>query len=416
MKMDKIDLFRDLLVTQTDHWMLFPIVMFIANTAGVLFLSFEDVCGFLLLGMVLLVMGIIIQKRVRYVVLLPVPFILYLYYLNQAHFSTKRLLQVYIVMAVVYLVIAIIRDVTDVLPVMNVMPPYIYVILMFLLWIAMKAENVPTEYFPYVVGLIVATILYMTGLFVDNYMSFTYSNIETSASMPKGKIFRAGFSTSGIYVVISSFILITIALLGVPNSLFDDGIFGLFKAILKFLFGDADGTPQKAPEDEEMLDRMVNPFPEGEESLFGMIIGKLILVLVWVALLAAAYAIVLGIIRVIRYFRLPEYRREGMKLILEDGSEEEYEKLGEDAMFKDSRERERNLSVNQRIRRLYKKQLVNTVADVERRQHMTAREYVQTEGPKEPETFADIYEKARYSNAECDKEDLKNMHIACRRK
>lgn len=410
MKKDKVDIVRDIVATQTNHWIFFPLVLFFANSAGIQVLAGKDMAGFLLLGVVFFGLCCIMQLKVRYVFLLPVPVILYGAFLMLMDFSTWWIKVAFALLLAGYFLYSLVMMLREITPFMGVIPAYIIPIIMFGIWVMAKAEHVKIDYLPYYMGIIVTTILYLLSIYLDNYMRFTYLNDETAASMPRTKIFRSGMFMSGSFIALTSLGMLGIALFSLPDSIWENGILMLLRAIVVNLLKGDFGETEEEVEDKPMQ-QMTLP-PSGDSSLLGAIIEKILMAMLVVLTLVAAFIIIQGLIRAIRYFRFPEYRRGNYKVVLDDGTQDEYEKLGLEHSEKVSRDREKRTSINQKIRRLYKKKVIDKVADEKKRDHMTAREFVKEQCD---ETVANVYEKARYSDMQCNKEDLKNMQTACRK-
>ena len=153
-------------------------------------------------------------------------------------------------------------------------------------------------------------------------------------------------------------------------------------------------------------------FHPGAPSLFWRIMEVLLFVLVVLILLALVAYLAFLIIRFI--LRRLSVKRIGYEVEEEVEAIDIHESLGpkklQEAM---KNEKEGYLSPRQRIRRIYKRSAMDSEHTGQELPFMTARELALEE--RTPLLSA-IYEKARYSLLPCDKEDVKKLQAALRKK
>ena len=407
MKTDKIDVVRDILATQANHWIFFPLVMFFANASGVWSLSFGDIAGFLVLGVVAVVMCFIMKQEVKFLVLMPVPVVAFILATSLFHFSSNAITICMIILVWVYFLYFLVKSLREVDPYMGAMPPYVGLLLFFILWVMMKAEHVVTNYFSNYIGFIVAIVFYLFAMYLENYQQFTYLNETTSASMPRQKLFRSGIFMSTSFITLGGLIMLTIALMSVSDSFLEKAFVWILKTIGR-LFDKESGEVVEEEFEQGMM--QMPDLPDEGSSPFWDMLGKLIIAIFILLFIIGIGYLLLALIKAIRDFRFPEYKRNAYKITLDDGTEDEYEKLEVKTMEK--KERGGRLTIEQKIRRLYKRQVSETISDEEKRSRITAREFVKEQGIN---IVADVYEKARYSDEQCTREDLKNMQAVCRK-
>lgn len=265
---------------------------------------------------------------------------------------------------------------------------------------------------------IVLIVVYVIHYFLDKYVNEIKMNSDTAGNMPGDAIFKSGLKAIVLFLGILVPLMLFVSNLEVVKAFFNI-LFDWFIKILRFILSllpSDDGTTAEAP-------ISINPtaLPEGGDgnSIIGKIMEVIFGVIVGGTLLFFLEILIVNLYKYIKELIFGRFK-----------GKEQYESRN---TFGDKREKLRNkevinkpkkklliaLSVDEKVRRLYQKTLLNdkeytktnqsTNNDIE---YITAREYEKT---RELNGFANAYEKARYSNEVCTKEDYKMMKESIRK-
>ncbi|MBQ9489896.1 MAG: DUF4129 domain-containing protein, partial [Lachnospiraceae bacterium] len=232
-------------------------------------------------------------------------------------------------------------------------------------------------------------------------------------NMPKAKIFHSGAKSAFMYVALLIVPLIFIASFSVSDDFFQM-IRYWFRSMMKAIFSKINATPDERNthlQDGPATDPTQMPtLPNGQPSFFWRVLEVIVFAIVILLIVYALGTIILKIIHALS-------SRRRTKLLMEAEEETEdldlHEELKEHNSSKEPEENESLLSPRQRIRRMYRRKALSTQKEIYELNRMTAREVAMEE--KNPE-IATVYEKARYSELPCTKEDVTQMQAACRRK
>lgn len=264
-------------------------------------------------------------------------------------------------------------------------------------------------YYPFVLflGMIITFITFFLAFYVDQYLIFITRNEETSNSLPKDKIFRSGMELSFYYLGIGAVILFLISSFALSDEFlgrFWGNVKNAFRKVIKYLLSLIKQKDRNTHVSDGAESFQTNfPPMEQHQSLFWQIMEVLLFALVVIILVAVLLYLLYKIFRFLKRF-LPEKR------IYE--AEEEVENLDMHETIVPKRktlwdaEEEGNRSIRQKIRRIYKQKARFTGWKTEDLAQSTAREVaLELQNP----VLSVIYEKARYTEEPCDKEDLKRL-------
>lgn len=413
MKHDNTFILRELFATQANHWFFFVAVL-IFYTERILLPGIWDVCAWILLGFLPTILQLVRKNNSR---------ILMIFFFHVAAVAVTALLPLsstgvwilYLVIAMGYVIMSLLRVLHNTEFPTHVVPLYISLAVTFLTpFILSFRENV-LYYFPFCIAMILQAGMFFLTFFMDKYFLFTTRNSGTASSMPEKQIFSSGIRGVSLYMLAVSGILFLVSLMAFPEEWYRQIRLWLrnsYSALLRFLFGwifVQEDSPQFSQEymDEASVGGQMGSMPV-RTSGFWMLLEKLFVILMIVALFTLILNIILRIIRYLSKWKISEETEE-------DVSEDEDVRIRlSPRKTKTVTEKEEGrLSIKQRIRRLYKKKLLESSPDRTFLKSLTAREF---SAEQNNPLLGEIYEKARYSNESCDRQDLKKMQLACRRK
>ena len=261
----------------------------------------------------------------------------------------------------------------------------------------------------YRLSLILVILLYAVILFLQSYEDFLTVNRLSTGRIPFQEILRSGLRSTTTFVLLSG-----ILLLGVSQFAWLKPFLQLLRSglvmFLRFLFG---LLPTDPSDSDVVVEQTVvggdMPPMEAEDPFF------LWVILEYVAVIALLIACVFLLYRGIR--RLLSFLRDRMQISFTEvlpgkqESTDKREKLELSADKNDSRPDKRRFPFlfsdsRQKIRRIYQKKINNCGLAKERLPFYTARD---AEKSLSAEGMAAIYEKARYSEAPCTEEDVRQM-------
>jgi hypothetical protein len=257
-----------------------------------------------------------------------------------------------------------------------------------------------------------AIALYFLISYIESYLNFLMVNEGSASHIPEKEIFRSGMRLTIGYTLCGSLVLMATADITWFKSLLHLIAYGL-RSIVAFLFrfiSLQEEYPESAGETGSGIANVELPDVSGESFWLWDVLGYLAFALVVAALLIAAYKGLRSL--------LHQIRENWGKLQQTPGEDGTFS--GEDVREQLVSVRTKNqrrkslwgfLSVNEQIRRLYRRRAVQMESDADKLRRMTARECA--DRIQVPE-IARIYEKARYSGQECSQTDLKEMKMYVR--
>lgn len=266
----------------------------------------------------------------------------------------------------------------------------------------------------YVVLLIVLTAMYFIGCYVERCLDFLRMNAESAGYIPERTIFYAGLRSVLCYTGLGVLLLVILANTVSLKRLME-WLKNGFLALLRYLFHFFSRERQSI---EEMEKQVLEGGPDiidlsGPEEPFFLwqILEKLLYVTVALALV---YLLVKAVKELIGFIRRYLEGRVSRQEYTAGEFSDKREKIGL-ASGRKKRNAFKSFTVTERIRRQYKRRVWADQKLQESKSFnltdCTAREYARFSGRA---AVADLYEKARYSDRVCNKEDLKHMKEACK--
>jgi hypothetical protein len=252
-------------------------------------------------------------------------------------------------------------------------------------------------------------------------------NANSTGVMPEKEIFRSGIGFTGIYTFAGILILLAASRLTWLRTIMQF-LLKLVRTVMSFLFSRSSGDeimePVKELEQQVIKESdAIAPLPQSNSSWIWDVIFVIILLIGAAIVLFLLYKALLRIIQAIN--AASKKKRKALKADELNEIMDVREKLD---ISKDKNHRRKPgelfgfLSAQERIRRIYKKKVSQykpnrlTGSEKQRKDDFTEERlkfYTAREMEERMETpFAEIYEKARYSDEECTSKDVKAMEAA----
>lgn len=401
---------REFMATTTNHWTFLPVVYAFAALKG---MTMIDLLGWSLVGVLPSIL-FLVREYVQSILLQLCFFPIYMGILVLLPVQTDVLKGIYLFMVMVYILLSafmsIKRD-----HVTKILPPFIALGIGFALALFVF-PNMQIYQFPFVLLLstVIAVLFFFLAFYLDQYLIFIIRNEETSSSMPKSKIFRSGMILSGYYLGIGAVLLFVISSFAISEEFIGSfwiRIKGILREGIRWLlnlFGKAEHDSQIQDGGEGMPWKF-EEVPHQAPSLFWKVLEILLFVIVAIII---AYAVIWFILTILRLLYRIWPRRVQYEAEEEVESIDLHETLSHKTHFFQETYDERDMSIRQRIRKIFKKRAIRSHVERERLPYHTAREITVEEYP----LLADLYEKARYSNLDCRKEELSALQQSLRKK
>lgn len=250
-------------------------------------------------------------------------------------------------------------------------------------------------------------ICYIVAYYVLRYLFFVSMNEKTAEKVPEKEIFGSGMGYVLLFVGGS-----TLCMLLSVNVTLLDRVVGWIKGVVSYLLGlflhIYESDNDTFMEDYSSVEPGDIPFEEAAEpGMFWLVLEKIMYVILAVIIIVVIAAVVKQIVRLIMYGFSAGKRK---KTVMLQSHEDIREKLSPEKKKGTGREplRER-LSYRGRIRALYKRTAIGQrkLLIGEKSLHVlsyfTAKECCEQIGR---DGLKEAYEKARYSDAECTREDV----------
>lgn len=262
------------------------------------------------------------------------------------------------------------------------------------------------KYFIYA-SLILALSLYFPVTYIENYLNFLTVNSSSASHIPEREIFGSGIRLTAGYTLAGAVFLMAVADIAWFRNilrLFSLGLRGLLILLFHIVptkdAPDVDSSGGGAPGGAGGI-----PIPEGEAFWLWDVIGYMAVVLFLLALCVTLW-------KTFRFFVRTMRERFGIRFREEETADfpevsDEREKIAPGRRGKKRVVRHLGFpSIEEQIRRLYRRRAMQAQPDIGKLKIMTARECA--EELQTPELAA-VYEKARYSGLPCSRTDLKEM-------
>ncbi len=279
----------------------------------------------------------------------------------------------------------------------------------------------------YIFAIIMVLALYFVYRYLTEYLNFLVVNASSTGVLPEKEIFCSGLRLAMLYTFAGMLILVCTS-----QVTWLKAILGAFRDILCVIVQIIawlipDYTPksttltQTAQEEQALME----PLPEpGGPALIWQILEVVAVLALLMGLLFVFFKLVVKLIAFIKKAMQRQVRTHNETI------SEVYDVREKCAPIRKTDGRKKNsefvhfLDAKERIRRIYKKRVITykplSLEDTHKRQRRaydpekpelyTAREMQLEMGA---DAFAEIYEKARYSNAACNGQDVKRMKELC---
>ena len=414
MSQKSITLVKEFMAVTTNHWTFFPIVFLIAAVSE---LSGMALLGWVFTGFVPFFLAFL-RVNTRSVLLQILCYPISMGILTLFPIEPEILKGIYFFFITIYILLSVFQTITRSDKPTKIIPPFIFIgIHLFSALIIFPHREIYHYPFLLLMGMLIAGITFFLAFYMEQYLLFVTKNEGTSSSMPKQKIFRSGLMNSLYYLGIGTVLLLLISSFGISDYFlhaFWDKIKKGIRKLIHYISGlfSHDQDPAHLSDGLENAMNSQPDFQPGATSLFWRIMEVLLFVLVVLILLALAAYLAYLIIRFI--LRHLSVKRIGYEVEEEVENLDIHESLGHKKTNPEEKpEKEGYLSPRQRIRRIYKRRALDSDHTGQELPFMTARELAEED--RTP-LLAAIYEKARYSLLPCEKEDVKKLQSALRRK
>lgn len=265
--------------------------------------------------------------------------------------------------------------------------------------------------------LILVLACYFINYYIQEYMNFLMVNKNSTGILPEKEIFYSGIQLALLYTISGSvFLLLTAQFSWLKKFL--SVLKGMVIRLFRFVFGlfPVTGSENTTPYVAQVVSGDGIPIlPTGEPSLFWKVLEVIATILLAAAIL---FAIGYGLKQFFAFANKMMQKKAGQYTDLEGGN-------GQDIREKCEAPRKQSahlkikkfiglLDAKERIRQIYKRKVLafkekSSSLKAEQLSFYTAREMEQY---MEVASFAAIYEKARYSDEECSLQDVKCMKEA----
>lgn len=256
-------------------------------------------------------------------------------------------------------------------------------------------------------SLILVLSLYFPVTYIENYLNFLIVNSSSASHIPEREIFGSGIRLTAGYTLAGAVFLMAVADIAWFRNVLRLFVLGL-RGILMLLFY---FFPTKdVPEEESAWEAVQGggsglPIPEGEGFWLWDVIGYMVFGLFLLALCVTLWKKLRFLAHIMRERWGIRFRGEETAVFPDETDEREKiapvrrgkKRMGRVLGF---------LSIEEQIRRLYRRRAMQAQPDTGKLKFMTARECAAE--LRTPELAA-VYEKARYSGLPCGRTDLKEM-------
>ena len=279
----------------------------------------------------------------------------------------------------------------------------------------------------YVYIAIAQVAIFFLVTYVNEYLNFLTVNANSTGVMPEKEIFRSGMGFTAIYTIAGVLILLATSQLTWLRTIMEF-LLQLFRTVMKFLFrgssGDESMEPVKELEQEIIKESdEIAPLPQSDSSWFWDVLFAIIIVIGALIILFLLYKALMRLLQALN--EASKSKRKALNAEELNEIIDVREKL-DISKGKNTRRKPSELfgflSAQERIRRIYKKKVSQykpnrlTGSEKQRKDDFTEERlkyYTAREMEDRMEVaFAEIYEKARYSNEECTSKDVKEMEAA----
>lgn len=418
LKTEQIALLRAILVTQMNHWIFFPVyVTSIVILHDIVNTGTPYILLWLALGCLPFLLYVGRQKIQKFwqFIILHCSVIGVMFLIPTGHIAIKVL---YVLVGVLYAVYSCyIHFKTKERQDPKMYPAFSIGISLIMLYALHHLGNNNWDTV-YVTVLIVTLGLYFIIYYIEQYQNFLKVNHSSAGHIPAKEMFQSGMSLVLGYTAVGILILVLISNMDWLKSILNV----IKKALWTFLYWIMSLFPKSGPVSMDgpteaatiaNMNDMIEMFEGGESSwIWGVVeyIFGIIFIIAFVLILVKCMIFVVKFIK---------SKMKAVSFKDQSDSAEAVVDVREKCDIKKDSERKLKLpflptSPKERIRHMYKKRILasKTSFDTGKKpEYYTARESSRI---LERDELFFAYEKARYSDAECDNNDVKRMRNACK--
>ncbi len=282
----------------------------------------------------------------------------------------------------------------------------------------------------YTMTLIIILAFYFIQYYLKEYLNFLVVNASSTGMLPEKEIFFSGLRLTSFYTLSGVLVLIAASQYTWLKNLLNmfTNFIGASFVLLQKLFSKTE-TPAKPAEliatESTSNDGVKMMLPDGNKTaLIWKILEVITVIAVFVAIIFLLIKLFLTLISIIKRIMNRNIKTQEAELTATRDVREKCEKTRSQKHSLQPRELFGFLDAKERIRRIYKKKAASYKPlrfneretqkqksfSPERLMYYTAKEM---ECEMHSGSFAEIYEKARYSNEECTGLDVKRMKEMC---
>ena len=278
--------------------------------------------------------------------------------------------------------------------------------------------NAATQMY-YIVPLIAVLAMYFISYYLESYLDFLRLNTETTGYLPEREMFRSGIRLVLLYTAGAGLLLFFTSNIGWLSAILRI-LQETAKTILRFLVS---LFPESSSEEEILLEEQMQgqgemPLPQEGESFW---LWDVLAAVVCAGMLVFAAFLLCKALRRLFFYLREHFGRARVEAAKEDAAVFDIRERCEVATGGTRRAFSslfKRLSPSERIRRYYKqrvladRKLLTKSGSTSELSLYTAREYADKAGIP---VMAAIYEKARYSSTGADLDDAKKLRQALRK-
>lgn len=402
-KQEKIILLKEFLITQMNHWALFPLVV---TAAGLTEMSYVPLWQWILCSLATFVLFLVRRYTNHFLILAASHVCVWgcFWFMPFPNLILKAVLMLYLTVYLLYSVFLRLRDGGRMDG--NIHPGIAVAVTAGAFILQHYHGRADWDSF-YVVSLILFIGLFFLHYYLERYLRFLAVNESSTGHIPEQEIFRSGLGLAAVYTAAGMLFLLLTSNIGWVRQ-----IWLVFKRLLVWLLhflpaGTAAEEPMAAAEEPAQQGGGLPPVEAGEPFWLWVLLEKLFMAAFFILIAAVA---LWGLFRLVKF--LAARFRVGLRVESPEleAVRDVREKCGIERRRTEKKPFLAFLSPQERIRRIYKRRVWAARGELagdgspEVLNTLTAREC----GNKlEAEELAEVYEKARYSNEPCMPEDIK---------
>lgn len=424
MKIKNIDILNEILTEQMNHWMLIPVVLTVVGasykytTKVGLYFWLWALCGlfpflfFLIRSKAGSFFSLLLLHLVAAV---PLPAVFLMWGSNMSFYICTFC-------AVGHMIFSFAISFGTDSSYMKPFHPVAGILLSALSMIMLRYLNVTGWDIYFVTPLVGSLALYSLTVYIRQYLEFLSVNENSAGHMPAVEMFRSGFKLVSSFVFVGAAILLVFANIGNYTAIWTalkSNMLRLFRYLLSLLAKDEYKIQEPLTEvDPSMFDLPVQTGEIPKPGLLSQILEIAAYVICGVFLAAC---MIIALIRLLLFLRMHLLKSMQHKRAREQELEPNFdvrEKCGIERIPIKRKHLKEILSPAQRIRKLYKKRVLESVSELTDGNQQKLRILTPKECGKRlnEEEMACIYEQVRYSNSEATVDTLRRMKNALRHK